>query len=118
MNKLSEALQKSAETPEFREECLRLQITELVLENNELKKVIEAQKLEWGDGKGDDRRLSIEDRIDKADPIYTKDYATYETALTMVSAKRSKYGLVDLVNYLLSVIKKWEVRVKELEERL
>ena len=115
MSELSEALEKSAETPEFREEYLKLQIAELVLENEQLKKVIKAQKEEWGDSTGDDRPLSIQNRIDRADPIYTKDYATYETALNMVSAKHSKYGLVDLVNYLLSVIKKWEARVKELE---
>lgn len=118
MSKLSEALKKSAETPEFQEEYLKLQIYDLVMENDQLKKVIQAQKEEWGgDDIDGDRPLSIQDKIDRADPIYTKDYATYEMALKMVGAKHSKYGLVDLVNYLLSVIKKWEARVKELEEQ-
>lgn len=49
----------------------------------------------------EDEDLPFEDSIHKAHPLETGDFETYDEALAMVCAKHSKYGLVDLVNYLI-----------------
>ena len=61
---------------------------------------------EWSD---EDEAIKEDDDIKRFHPLNTKDFDTYNEALRMVSAKRSKYALVDLVNYLL-------VRIKELPD--
>lgn len=112
---------------EFTDEVYREEIGDLKVERDALsdrvkalEAVIAAQKAEWGDG-GNDRPLSIQDKIDAASPIINRKgdgcWKTYETALKMVGAKHSKYGLVDLVNYLLVTIKKWEAENKQLRQK-
>jgi len=56
----------------------------------------------WTD---DDQPLPEDEQIRAAHPMETDDHETYEEALRMVGAKRSKYALVDLVNWLLRRIK-------------
>lgn len=58
-------------------------------------------RLEWSDG---DMSLPEDQAIRDAHPLKTRDFQTYTEALRLVSAKHSKFALVDLVNWLLSRI--------------
>lgn len=58
-----------------------------------------AEATSWTD---EDKPLPEDAQIDAAHPLETNDYARYTEALRLVGAKRSKYALVDLVNWLLS----------------
>ena len=53
----------------------------------------------------DDEPLPEDDQIEAAHPLRTDDHETYMEAFRMVCAKRSKFALVDLVNWLLRRIK-------------
>ena len=71
----------------------------------------------WTD---EDRPIPEDELIAAAHPTETKDHESYEEALRMVGAKRSKYALVDLVNWLLHRLRKKErriMRVRRLIER-
>jgi hypothetical protein len=57
---------------------------------------------EWSE---DDKDLPEDRRIVAAHPVETGDHELYMEALRMVTAKRSKYALVDLVNWLLARLK-------------
>jgi hypothetical protein len=57
---------------------------------------------EWSE---DDKPLPEDDKIHAAHPLETDDHELYMEALRMVTAKRSKYALVDLVNWLLARLK-------------
>lgn len=59
----------------------------------------------------DDRPLPEDEQIATAHPTRTGQHATYEEAMRLVGARRSKMGLVTLVNWLL-------VRMGELERKL
>lgn len=48
-----------------------------------------------------DQPLAEDLEIMQAHPVYTHDHATYAEAQRLVSAKVTKAGLVDLVNWLL-----------------
>lgn len=54
----------------------------------------------WADG-AMDRVDELSVAIDAAHPINSGDHDTFERAVQLVGARRSKYGLVGLVNYLL-----------------
>jgi len=62
-------------------------------------------KTEWHE---EDQEIPEDEDIKMVHPLETKDFSTWDEALIMVSAKRSKYALVDLVNYLLVRIKEYE----------
>lgn len=54
----------------------------------------------------DNEKDQWSEQIEAAHPTKTKDFRTYTTALDMVSKRRDKYALVDLVNWLLTRSKK------------
>jgi hypothetical protein len=66
----------------------------------------------------EDEPLPEDEAIMAARPVETGDHDTYMEALRLVGAKRSKYALVDLVNWLLRRLKKPEVsdKVREIEQ--
>jgi hypothetical protein len=53
----------------------------------------------------DDQPLPEDDEIKKAHPLNNGNFDTYQEALRLVCAKRSKYALIDLVNWLLQPTK-------------
>jgi hypothetical protein len=57
--------------------------------------------LKWSE---DDQPLPEDDQICAAHPLRTGNHERYVEAMRLVGAKRSKYALVDLVNWLLSRI--------------
>lgn len=66
-------------------------------------------KAAWGD-----QRDEHSDAIDAAHPCETKDFASFDTALTMVGKRRGKYELVGLVNWLLVRAQSSEAQVSDL----
>lgn len=63
-----------------------------------LRRIVEEMR-EWSE---DDDSVPEDEQIRRAHPLETKDFDTYNEALRMVGAKKSKYALVDLVNWLIS----------------
>jgi hypothetical protein len=64
----------------------------------------------------EDKPLPEDAQISDAHPLRTNDHKTYAEAVRLVSAKHSKYALVDLVNWLLwriSIPKKQKEWVKK-----
>lgn len=56
----------------------------------------------WTD---EDKPLPEDEAIRAAHPTRTSEHQRYAEAMRLVGAKRSKYALVDLVNWLLSRVK-------------
>jgi hypothetical protein len=56
-------------------------------------------QLEWSTT--EDHPLSEDDAIKAAHPTRTGKHDRYATAMRFVSARRSKFGLIELVNWLL-----------------
>lgn len=67
-------------------------------ELNELKALVQVHNMGWCE---DDQTIPEDEAIKAAHPVRTGEHELYAEAVRMVSAKRSKYALVDLVNYLL-----------------
>lgn len=63
--------------------------------------VDELRGVNWGD-----REDQHSEAISAAHPVHTGEHKTYATALEMVGNRRSKYALVDLVNWLLADLAK------------
>ena len=59
----------------------------------------------WSD---EDQSLPEDEQIQAAFPMETGDHKSYEEAMRLVGAKRSKAALVDLVNWLLHRLNKVE----------
>ena len=62
------------------------------------RELIEAKR--WP--KDGDEPLPEDAEIESAHPCETDDHKTYKKALRLVGARRSKFGLVNLVNWLLT----------------
>lgn len=62
----------------------------------------------------DDKELAEDSEIENVHPTKTGDHKTYEEAMRLVGARRSKHGLCELVNWLL--VRILTERVKALEE--
>lgn len=58
-----------------------------------------------------DHNIEEDVKIRAVHPLHTGDHVTYLDAMRFVGSKRSKYALVDLVNWLL-------VRIKKLEDKI
>lgn len=70
-------------------------------------------KVNWGD-----QEDQYTEAVNSAHPMATGDHKTYETALEMVNARKAKYELVSLVNWLLTRAKKAESGRDNLGESL
>ena len=81
------------------------------MEITELKKALQVAT-SWTK---DDKPIPEDEAIWKAHPLMDGANKTYLEALRMIGAKRSKYALVDLVNWLLLEIEKHKDRVDNLE---
>lgn len=93
--------------------------SDTVVEVERLKAILKAQRELWADGTNpDDRPLPEDAAIDAAHPMETGEHELYTEALRMVGAKRSKYALVDLVNWLLLKVKRSERDVAHLKQLL
>lgn len=99
--------------PEEVWESPRKLVEELQSRIKRMSEVMELFTYEWSE---DDREIPEDEDIKQIHPLNTDDFETYMKAVQMVSAKRSKYALVNLVNYLLAGIK--EARKGECQENL
>lgn len=72
-----------------------------------------AEAVAWTD---EDKPLPEDAEIHAHHPVINDSYKTYETALRLVGAKRSKGALVDLVNWLLQRAESFERRLAECEK--
>lgn len=68
-----------------------------------LEALTEAEKTRLAATWDSDKPLPEDDAIRAAHPLRSNDYARYVEATRLVGAKHSKYALVDLVNWLLSL---------------
>jgi hypothetical protein len=73
-------------------------------ENSQRIAALEKELLKARAWTADDEKLPEDKAIMQAHPVNGGDDKRYAEALRLVSAKRSKYALVDLVNWLLSRI--------------
>jgi hypothetical protein len=90
---------------------MRLLITDLRAARAEVERL--RQLAYYGDAS--DKPIPEDASIAAAHPSKTGDYATYAEAQRLVSAKRSKFGIIALVNWLLSMNNACRDRVAELE---
>lgn len=79
---------------------LRLELKDTRAQLEALK---EADKTRLANVWDSDKPLPEDDAIRAAHPTQSKNHARYAEAMRLVGAKHSKYALVDLVNWLLSV---------------
>lgn len=66
---------------------------------DEIKTLLRVTEEEW-----DDRTDEYSDKIKAAHPTRTKEYGKHTLAMRLVSSRKSKGELVDLVNWLLQKI--------------
>lgn len=84
-------------------------VGQLKAENKQLK-----ESLRWTIE--EDQPLPEDAQISAAHPMETKQHALYTEALRLVGAKKSKYGLVGLVNWLLYEKLKAEKALQDIKD--
>ena len=89
-------------TETYGDACLRLdlEVRDLTASLAEARERL-ARYEEWPADREGDRPIPEDAAIEAAFPTRSKSYATYDEAMRMVGAKRSKGALVALVNWLL-----------------